>query len=100
MQDIQTSLAPLIREAHEAEATVGYTGALDALERAHLLSQPFPGPHVYVHWLMFRLAFRHGVYKEVLGQIPRLILAMPGSWLGKAPKGNVGSTKMGIFEEK
>lgn len=70
------------------------------LEKAHLLTQPFAKPHLYVHWLMLRLALKHGMYKEFFGQIPRLILAMPGSWTGKAPRGNLGSTKMGIFEER
>jgi hypothetical protein len=49
---------------------------------------------------MFKLAFNYKQCSEALGQMPRLILAMPSSWLGMAPRGNVGSTKMGIFEEK
>jgi hypothetical protein len=73
---------------------------LRILERAHLVSQPYAAPHFLVHWEMFKLAFISLQWRELLGQIPRLLLAMPGSWLGKAPKGNVGSTKMGIFEEK
>jgi hypothetical protein len=70
------------------------------LENAHLVSQPFAFLHFLVHWEMFRLAMSYKQWSEALGQLPRLILAMPGSWLGKAPKGNVGSTKMGIFEVK
>lgn len=66
----------------------------------HLISQPYAVLHLYVHWEMFKLALKWRQWDEVIGQIPRLILAMPGSWLGRAPKGNVGSTKMGIFEEK
>lgn len=77
-----------------------YEDRLSLLEEAHLLSQPFALPHFMVHWEMFKLAFDCRQWNEVLGQIPRLILAMPGSWLGRAPKGNVGSTKMGIFEKK
>lgn len=77
-----------------------YDERLLLLEDAHLLSQPYALPHFMVHWQMFKLAFANKQWREVFGQIPRLLLAMPGSWLGKAPKGNVGSTKMGIFEEK
>lgn len=64
------------------------------------MAQPYAWPHFSVHWKMFELAIEFRVWKEFLGQIPRLFLAVPGSLLGKAPKGNVGSTKMGIFEVK
>lgn len=77
-----------------------YEDRLNLLEKAHLAAQPHALLHLLVHWKMFKLAFRYKQWNEVLGQLPRLALAMPGSWLGKAPKGNVGSTKMGIFEEK
>ena len=78
----------------------GYEARLALLEKAHLVSQPFARPHFLVHWEMFKLALAFKQWREFLGQIPRLFLAMPGSWLGKAPRGNIGSTKMGIFEEK
>lgn len=77
-----------------------YEKALLLLEEAHLLSQPYAIKHTYVHWKMLTLAFRHRIWKEFFGQIPRLLLAAPGSLSGKAPKGNVGTTKMGIFEKK
>jgi hypothetical protein len=42
-----------------------------------------------------------GSYEVRLALLEReYLLAMPGSWLGRAPKGNVGSTQKGIFEEK
>lgn len=78
----------------------GYESALSLLEEAHVCSQPFALPHFKVHWEMFKLALKFKVWHEVMGQIPRLILAIPGSLMGRAPKGNVGSTKMGIFEVK
>lgn len=95
----KTELNLLIQTSYEAEEKSGYNEALYFLEKAHIVSQPYAWPHFYVHALMLKLAWRHRVWKEVLGQIPRLILAMPGSWTGRAPKGNLGSTKMGIFEE-
>jgi hypothetical protein len=77
-----------------------YSEALDSLEKAHLVAQPYAWPHLIVHWKMLMLACKYKNWHEFLGQIPRLILAIPGSLSGKAPKGNVGSTRMGIFEEK
>lgn len=83
---------------HKMKETSPYETNLSLLEEAHLHSQPYAYLHLLVHWEMFKLALRHGVWKEVIGQVPRLILAIPGSLFGKAPKGNIGSTKMGIFE--
>lgn len=77
-----------------------YEVRLTLLEKAHLVSQALALPHFLVHWEMFKLALGFKQLKEASGQIPRLFLAMPGSWLGKAPKGNVGSTKMRIFEKR
>ncbi len=88
-----------LKEAEAAKA-VSYEKALLLLEEAHLIAQPKAWPHFYVHWKMFLLALEFKNGHEFLGQIPRLILAIPGSLLGKAPKGNVGSTRMGIFEVK
>lgn len=67
------------------------------IERAHILGQYFVIPHLETHWLMFGLAFKTKNYQEILAQIPRLLLAAPGSLTGKAPKGNPGSGRVGIF---
>ncbi len=75
-----------------------YELALIKLEVEHVTFQKSPIIHFKIHYQMFCLALKHRKYNEVLGQIPRLLLAIPGSILGLAPKGNVGSTKMGIFE--
>jgi len=79
---------------------LGYEKALSVLEEAHLIAQPKAWPHFYVHWQMFLLAYKYRNWNEFLGQIPRLFFAVPGSLFGRAPQGNVGSTKMGIFEVK
>lgn len=89
-----------IQEATLIKNSMGYNEALKILEEAHLLAQPYSIPHVYVHWKMLLLALEFKEWNEFMGQLPRIFLAIPGSLSGKAPKGNVGSTKMGIFEEK
>ncbi len=83
-----------------AKRSGNYEMALSLLEEAHLLAQPHSWPHFYVHWKMLSLAFAFRNWNEFLGQLQRLALAIPGSLTGKAPRGNVGSTKMGIFEER
>lgn len=60
------------------------------LERAHILGQKYPYAHTYVHWKMLLFGFRTKSKKEILGQIPRLILGGVFSFVGKVPNGNPG----------
>ena len=68
------------------------------LERAHVLGQFHPWRHLYVHILMIRVSFVHFRIREIIGQIPRIILAVPGSVTRLAPNGNTGGSDVGIFE--
>lgn len=77
-----------------------YQEALKKLEADHLRYQFKAIPHLVVHWKMFVLAVKFKDWHEASGQIPRMLLALPGSWLNLAPKGNVGTVRMGIFEKK
>ncbi|WP_426736177.1 DUF3703 domain-containing protein [Myxococcus faecalis] len=86
-----------LRRVAEAHAHGAHQDAWRFLERAHILSQAHAWPHLRVHGAMFRWAVRHGDWRELLGQLPRLILAAPGSWLGRAPLGNTGGANVGIF---
>ena len=67
------------------------------LERAHILSQAFAGPHIVVHVRMLSLAWRQRDARQVVGQLARIALAGPGSLLGRAPLGNTGGANAGIF---
>lgn len=69
-----------------------------ALERAHLLSQPWAWTHTRVHIAMLRLAARQRDRRELVGQVIRLAVAGPGSLIGKYPPGNTGRTNMGLTE--
>lgn len=46
---------------------------------------------------MFAFAWRRRDVRELLGQLSRLLLAAPGSWTGRAPRGNTGGAGVGIF---
>ncbi len=72
--------------------------AWKSLERAHILGQFFWKEHLHIHFLMLSLGLKTFNFKEAMGQIPRLLLSIPGSLLRKAPKGNVGTIRAGIFE--
>lgn len=60
------------------------------LERAHILGQPWPKEHTEVHWIMLKFGFRIKSSKEIMGQIPRLLVGGVKSFVGKIPVGNTG----------
>lgn len=64
------------------------------LERAHVLGQSFPYEHTQVHWLMLKFGFRIKNAKEVLGQIPRLLIGGVKSFVGTVPVGNTGGANV------
>jgi hypothetical protein len=86
-----------LREARAAETAGAGERAWQHLERAHVLSQAHAGPHLRVHLRMFGFAWRQRDTQELLGQLPRLLVAAPGSWLGRAPRGNTGGARVGIL---
>lgn len=83
-------------EAGHAETRGDIDAAWHHLERAHILSQPFGGPHVRVHLAMLGLGWRTGDGREVVGQLIRTLVAAPGSWLGRFPPGNTGRARVGL----
>ena len=64
------------------------------LERAHILGQPFPLEHTYVHWKMLAFGIKLKNTKEILGQLPRLFFGGVKSFVGKIPIGNTGGSNV------
>jgi hypothetical protein len=60
------------------------------LERAHILGQPYAGLHTLAHWKMLCFAFRIKDTREILGQLPRLLVGGVKSFVGHIPVGNTG----------
>jgi hypothetical protein len=97
----RTPMPAPLRAAYTAEMDTARTpGTLAArwraAERAHILSQPWPGPHTRTHAVMLRLAVHAGDLREVLGQLVRLAVAAPGSAAGRYPSGNTGRARVGL----
>ncbi|MCP3140285.1 DUF3703 domain-containing protein [Pyxidicoccus xibeiensis] len=86
-----------LQEATRAEARADLTLAWRHLERAHILSQAHAGPHVRSHCRMFAFGWRRRDVRELVGQAVRIVVAGPGSWLGRAPLGNTGGANVGIL---
>ncbi|MBK8332856.1 MAG: DUF3703 domain-containing protein [Acidimicrobiaceae bacterium] len=68
------------------------------LERAHVLSQPWAMPHIRVHSVMLRQGFKFRDRTEVAGQLVRIIVAGPGSLLGRYPEGNSGRARVSAMK--
>lgn len=64
------------------------------LERAHILGQPYPLAHTYVHLKMLEFGVRTKNSTEVFGQIPRLIFGGIKSFVNRFPVGNSGGSNV------
>ncbi|MEE1805403.1 DUF3703 domain-containing protein [Streptomyces sp. BE133] len=92
-----------VRTTYTAEMTAARTtsdpaGRWNHLERAHILSQPWPWPHTRNHIAMLGLALRQHDRREALGQVIRIIVAAPGSALGRYPEGNTGRANVPLTQ--
>jgi hypothetical protein len=64
------------------------------LERAHVIGQAYPFEHSEVHLKMLRFGLRIKSTKEVIGQIPRLLVGGVKSFVGVIPVGNTGGSNV------
>lgn len=77
-----------------ARAADDASGEWRHLERAHILSQPLATSHVRTHVAMLSYGVRHRDRREVAGQLARLLVAGPGSAMGRYPLGNTGGANV------
>jgi hypothetical protein len=68
------------------------------LERAHVLGQPYPFAHTVVHFKMLQFGFKIKNTKEIIGQLPRLLIGGVKSFIGKIPTGNTGGANVPPFQ--
>jgi hypothetical protein len=80
--------------ARHARAGGDTTGEWHHLERAHILSQPLAIAHIRTHLGMLGYGIRHRDRREVVGQLVRLVVAGPGSAVGRYPLGNTGGANV------
>lgn len=93
--DIRAAIATELDAASSApDAARRWT----ALDRAHILSQPWAIAHTKVHWRMLTLALRQRDRTEAVGQVVRLVVAAPGSLSGRYPRGNTGRARVGLTQ--
>jgi Protein of unknown function (DUF3703) len=88
-----------VRTAFDAEMSMAHEAAdlelaWRSLERAHVLSQPWPWPHARTHLTMLTLALRTRDAREALVQAARILVAAPGSAAGRYPHGSTGRARV------
>ena len=85
-------LKPFYEEEFRAYKQHLEAGALQQawshLERAHVIGQAYPYQHSYVHFKMLQFGIKIKSGREVLGQIPRLLVGGVKSFAGRIPVGN------------
>ena len=94
---LRQAWAAEIERARSARTDVDTAAEWRHLERAHILSQPLPVPHLRTHTAMFGAALRRRELRELAGQTVRLLLAVPGSVSGRYPVGNTGGADVSAF---
>ena len=70
-----------------------YAECFKHLERAHILGQTYIIPHTKSHWWMLKVGCKTGNFREVFGQITRIVASIIFSriWV---PLGNTGGANV------
>ncbi|HLM61597.1 MAG TPA: DUF3703 domain-containing protein, partial [Pyrinomonadaceae bacterium] len=67
------------------------------LERAHVLGQAITYEHTRVHFLMLKIGWKRRDWREIFGQIFRIVGASTKTPFGIYPSGNTGGSYVSPF---
>ena len=84
-------------EARAARRAGRLDEAFAHLERAHVMGQFWIGPHLASHWGMLHVGLLRLDPREIVGQVVRLALTIPGTLAGRLPHGNTGGANVSAF---
>lgn len=68
------------------------------LERAHILGQAITYEHTRVHFLMLKIGWERKDWREIFGQIFRIVGASTKTLFGIYPTGNTGGANVSPFK--
>ncbi len=93
---LQFAIEQAFQEAEHAMQEKRSATSFQWLERVHILTQRRPLLHAKSHWLMLVLGWQTGDYREVAGQVSRILAALLFSkiWV---PVGNTGRARINAF---
>lgn len=101
MSKFSKNISPYVQVELNAALLARKQGLTDAefkhLENAHVLGQESTYWHTKVHVLMLLWGFRSLSFKEVLGQLFRIIGASTKTAIGLVPQGNTGGANVSPF---
>jgi uncharacterized protein HemY len=86
-----------VRRARQALQRGEFETCFEHLERAHVLAQRITGRHTYIHGLMLVAGLRRHDWREVFGQVPRMLASILFSRLW-VPRGNTGRARVSAFK--
>lgn len=92
--DLRSAFTLEMSAAKAAYAEGDMASAFGKLERAHILGQRALWPHIITHWWMLKVAWRKADWREIRGQITRMIAAVFGYIFGWVPLGNTGGANV------
>ncbi|MES3022944.1 MAG: DUF3703 domain-containing protein [Pseudomonadota bacterium] len=84
--------------ARAARLTGDLELAVHHLERAHIIGQRYFFAHLITHLHMLRIAARRAQFREIGGQLTRLLAVGPGYLSGWVPVGNPGSARVSAIK--
>lgn len=93
---LQNAITEAFHEAGLAMRAHDFQAAYRWIERAHILTQRMPLAHAKSHWFMLNLGLLTKDWREVAGQLPRIVAALLFSriWV---PVGNTGRARVSAF---
>jgi hypothetical protein len=90
--DAEIDIASNLVKKNELES------AFHHLERAHVLGQSVTIEHNRVHWLMLKLGWKKKDWREIFGQMFRIVGASTKTPFGIYPTGNTGRANVSPFK--
>ena len=84
--------------ADESLASGDLPQAFHHFERAHVLGQSSTYEHTRINWRMLKLGWKMRNFREVFGQIIRIVGASTKTTLGIYPTGNTGGANVWFFK--
>lgn len=87
-----------LNEAATAFAQNKLAQSWQHLERAHVIGQPYPYQHTQVHFKMLAFGMHTKNTKEIIGQLPRLLVGGVKSFVGEIPVGNTGGANVSALK--
>lgn len=90
---LKAAFANELQQANDYFRAGDINSAFIHLERAHILGQRDTLRHTWSHWWMFRVGLRSRDFREVRGQVLRMVAALLFSriWV---PEGNTGGANV------